>query len=126
MFGIKTITITTKEDLDLQGLYEKIKDVAFEAGTPEYVKHGMAYIIAFPPEDRENQVWILKTKKGFTVQRSTIIAGLGNTVKNQLKSDVLNNLTGGVTGMVSQFGGPKKACIAHCDDVAEKINALGL
>ena len=126
MLGVKTITITTKADLDLEGLYEKIKDLPFEAGTPEYVKHGMAYVIAFPPEDRENQVWILKTKKGFSVQRSVIIAGLKNTVKNTVKSDLLNKVSGGVTGMVSNFGTPKKACLAHCDDVAEKINALGL
>ena len=126
MFGVKTITITIKENLDLEGLYNKIKDVPFEAGAPEYVKHGLGYVIAFPQEDRENQVWILKTKKGFTVQRSTIIAGLGNTVKNQLKSDALNKFSGGITGMVSQFGDPKKACMAHCDDVAAKINALGL
>ena len=126
MLGIKSVTITTKEALDLEGLYNKIKDLPFEAGIPQYVKHGLAYIIAFPQEDRENQVWILKTKKGFAVQRSTIIAGLGNTVKNQLKSDVLGTLSGGVTGMISQFGSPKKACMAHVDDVAEKINALGL
>ena len=126
MFGVKSITITTKEKLDLEGLYNKIKDLPFMAGTPEYVKHGLGYVIAFPPEDRENQVWILKTKKGFSVQRSVIIAGLGNTVKNQMKSDILNDLTGGIAGAISQLGGPKKACMAHCDDVAEKIQALGL
>ena len=126
MLGIKTITITTKEKMNLEGLYNKIKDVPFAAGAPEYVKHGLAYVIAFPPEDRENQVWIVETKKGFSVQRSVIIAGLGNTVKNQIKSDVLNELTGGLTGAISQFGGPKKACMAHCDDVAEKIRALDL
>ena len=126
MFGVKSITITTKQNLDLEGLYNQIKDLPFQAGTPEYVKHGLAYVIAFPPEDRENQVWILKTKKGFSVQRSVIIAGLSNTVKNQAKSDILNKLSGGFTGAVSQFGEPKKACMAHCDDVAEKIQALGL
>ena len=126
MLGIKTVTITTKEELDLEGLYNKIKDVEFMAGAPEYVKHGFGYVIAFPQVDRENQVWILKTKKGFSVQRSVTIAGTGNMVKNMAKSDILNHVSGGVTGMISQFGGPKKLCMAQVDDVAEKINALGL
>ena len=126
MLGIKSIKITTKESLDLNGLFEKIKDAKFDAGVPELVKHGGAYVIAFPPEDRENQVWILANKGGFVVQRSVVVAGLSNMVSNSIKAGVLNELSGGVTGAVSAFGGPKKACMAHCDNVAEVINAMNL
>lgn len=124
MMGVKMIKITPKEEMTLEELYEKIKDVPFMAGKPEYVKHGFNYVIAFPPEDRENQVWIITAKKGFTVQRSVAIAGVFNTLKNMAKADVLNHLSGGITGMISTFGSPKKACMAHCDDVAEKVKAL--
>jgi len=123
MLGVKTIKIAPKEKMTLEELFNKIKDLQFDAGAPEYVKHGLNYIIAFPPEDRENQVWIIETKNGFTVQRSVIIAGLSNMVKNSVKAEVLDQLSGGITGMVSAFGGPKKACMAHCDDVANKVKA---
>jgi len=36
----------------------------------------------------------------------------------------MNSLTGGITGLKSTFGGPKKACMAHCDDVAAKIKPV--
>lgn len=124
MLGVKVVKITPNEEMTLEELYDKIKDLPFAAGKPEYVKHGLNYIIAFPPEDRENQVWILKSKKTFQVQRSVIIAGVENMVKNSIKADVLNELSGGITGMISQFGGPKKACMAHVDDVAEKVKSV--
>lgn len=56
MLGVKVIKIEPKEKLSLEELYEKIKDIPFAAGKPDYVKHGFNYIIAFLPEDRENQV----------------------------------------------------------------------
>lgn len=125
MFGVKIIKITPQvAQMTLEELYEKIKDVQFSAGAPEYVKHGGNYIIAFPPEDRENQVWIIATKTGFQVQRSVGIAGVSNMVKNMVTAEVLDTVSGGITGAVSAFGSPKKACMAHCDEVAEKVKAI--
>ncbi len=124
MLGVKTIKIEPKKKMTLQELFEEIKDQPFAAGTPEYIKHGLNYVIAFPPEDRENQVWIIETKKGFTVQRSVAIAGVSNMIKNSIKAEVLDQLSGGITGMISTFGSPKKACMAHCDDVAAKVKAI--
>lgn len=123
-FGVKTIKIEPKEKMTLEELFEKIKDVQFSWGAPEYVKHGFTYVIAFPPEDRENQVWIIASKTGFIVQRSVAVAGVGNMVKNMVKAEVLDSLSGGITGMISTFGSPKKACMAHCDEVADKVKAL--
>ena len=124
MLGVKTIKIVPKEKMSLEELFEKIKGEQFDAGAPEYIKHGFNYVIAFPPEDRENQVWIIETKGGFTVQRSVVIAGISNMVKNDIKAEVLDKLSGGITGMISTFGSPKKACMAHCDDVANKVKAI--
>jgi len=124
MLGVKMIKITPRDKMTLEELYEKIKDQQFDAGKPEYIKHGFNYVIAFPPEDRENQVWIIETKDGFTVQRSVVIAGVSNMVKNGVKAEVLDKLSGGITGMVSTFGSPKKACMAHVDDAAEKVKAI--
>jgi len=124
MLGVKMIKIEPKEAITLEELYEKIKDISFAAGTPEYIKHGLNYVIAFPPEDRENQVWIITSKNGFIVQRSVAIAGVGNMVKNMAKAEILNDISGGVTGMVSHLGSPKKTCMAHCEDVAEKVKAI--
>lgn len=125
--GVKSIKIQTKEPLEIADFYEKIKDVEFEPGQPELVKHGFNNVIAFPPEDRENQVWIMQTKKGeFVVQRSVTMAGFSNMVSSSIKAGVMDKLTGGVTGMISTFGSPKKACMAHCDSVAEKIKSLDI
>lgn len=124
MLGVKIIKIETKKKMTLQELFEKIKDLPFAAGAPEYIKHGLNYVIAFPPEDRENQVWVIETKNGFTVQRSVAIAGVSNMIKNGVKAEVLDRLSGGITGMVSTFGSPKKACMTHCDDVAARIKAI--
>lgn len=124
LLGVKTIKITPKKKMTLEELFDKIQDTTFDAGKPEYIKHGLNYIIAFPPEDRENQVWIYENKGNFVVQRSVVIAGLSNTVKNMVKADVLDGLSGGITGMVSHFGSPKKACMAHCDDVAQKVKTI--
>lgn len=124
LLGVKMIKIQPKEKMTLEELYEKIKDVQFAAGAPEYIKHGFNYVIAFPPEDRENQVWVISSKDGFTVQRSVAVAGVGNMVKNMAAAEVLDSLSGGITGMISTFGSPKKACMAHCDDVAEKIKGI--
>jgi len=124
MFGVKMIKITPSQEMSIEEFYEKIKDLDFAAGKPELVKHGMNLIIAFPQEDSQNQVWICKSKQTFTVQRSVIIAGLSNMIKNDIKAGVMDKLSGGITGAVSTFGSPKKACMAHCDDAAEKIKAV--
>jgi len=124
MLGVKMIKIEPKEKMTLEELYEKIKDIQFSAGAPEYIKHGLNYVIAFPPEDRENQVWIITSKDKFIVQRSVAVAGVSNMVKNMATAEVLDKLSGGVTRMVSTFGSPKKACMAHCDEVAEKLKEL--
>lgn len=123
LLGVKSIKITPKETLTIEQLYEKIKDIEFDAGQPEVVKHGFNTVIAFPPEDRENQVWIMQSKDTFVVQRSVVVAGLQNMIKNSVTAGVLDKVTGGVTGMISTFGNPKKQCMAHCDDVAEKVKA---
>ena len=126
MFGVKSIKIVPKNKMSLEELFEIIKDLQFDAGKPEYIKHGFTYVIAFPPEDRENQVWIIENKGTFIVQRSVAVAGMSNMVKNMAKAEVLDKLSGGVTGMISTFGSPKKACMAHCDNVAEVLNGLDL
>lgn len=123
-FGVKTIKIEPKEKMTLEELFEKIKDLSFDAGTPEYIKHGLNYIIAFPPEDRQNQVWIIKSRNGFVIQRSVVIAGVEDMIKNAVEAEVFDKITGGVTGMISTFGNPKKKCMAHCDDIAEKIKSI--
>ncbi len=83
MMGMKTEKIVTKEPLDIEEFYEKIKDVEFEAGKPECVKHGFAYLVCFPKVDNENQVWITGNKGKFIIQRSTVIAGGGNMIESR-------------------------------------------
>ena len=126
MMGMKTEKIVTKEPLDIEEFYEKIKDVEFEAGKPECVKHGLAYLVCFPKVDNENQVWITGNKGKFIIQRSTIIAGVGNMIESSIKAELKDKLTFGVFVLKSTFGAPKKQCMAQVEEIAEKIKALDI
>lgn len=123
LLGVKTEKLNVKTCATLQDLYERIKDVEFEAGKPSLIKHGFSYVIAFPQLDRNNQVWICDMGKGkYQVQRSTIIAGVGNMVTNM----VIDDLTDGLTSISAAFGDKKKTCMALVTKVADKINSMGI
>ncbi|MDO4961712.1 MAG: hypothetical protein Q4E57_07670 [Eubacteriales bacterium] len=127
MLGIKNVKIQTKSSMTLEEFYNAIKDAPFgEAGTPGYVKHGFGYVIAFPQIDEQNQVWITGKGNKFLVQRSAMVAGIQNMIVNDVKADIMNEFSLGITGVISQFGSPQKTCLAMVDKVADVINALGL
>lgn len=126
LLGIKQVKFKTKEALDLQELFEKIKDVKFDAGVPKYIKHGFGYIIAWPKVDNENQVWLTGSKGSFVIQRSTMTAGTVDTFLDGLSAEIENELTLGASGLNSAFGEPKKVCMAQVDSIAEVINGLNL
>lgn len=123
MMGVKLVNLKlTGNYPEVQDLYEKIKDVQFEAGKPELVKQGLSYIIVFPQLDRNNQVWILGSKNKYMVERSAQPAGMDKMLGNM----ALEHLTGGLTGMSAAFGNTKKKCMELVDKTAETINALGI
>lgn len=122
-FGVKIEKLELKGTYTVEELFDQIKDVEFEAGKPELVKHGFSTLIVFPQLDNNNQVWIIPGGKGkFTVQRSSQPAGVGNVVKNM----ALDQLTDGWSGMSAAFGSTKKRCIELTEKTAQTINALGL
>lgn len=123
LLGVKIEKLNVKTCATLQDLYEKIKDVEFEAGKPSLVKHGLNTVIVFPQFDRNNQIWICDLGKGkFQVQRSTIIAGLGNMVTNM----VIDDLTDGLTTIPAGLGKTKKMCMEQVTRVADTINAMAI
>src|SRR5574344_1818336 len=78
-FGVKIEKLELTGTYTVEELFDQIKDVEFEAGKPELVKHGFSTLIVFPQLDNNNQVWIIPGGKGkFTVQRSSLPAGGGN------------------------------------------------
>ena len=105
MLGIKQIKVTTKENYSMQSLYEKIKDETFSAGKPELVKHGFAYIIAFPAVDRNNQCQITQGWfKGEEGAKFTILKAEQAGLDNALKNAALDSLTNGWSS-ISKIGG---------------------
>lgn len=123
MLGIKNAKLNLSKTYDYQSLFEAIKDVEFEAGKPELVKNGFADVIVFPELDRNNQVQISKGLKGeWVVLRSAQPAGVEKMVKNE----ILDSLTGGLTGLSAAFGDKKKKCMELVTKTADTINALGL
>jgi len=122
LLGVKQIKIETQTGMSIQEFYEKIKGIHFEAGEPQLVKNGLAWVIAFPEVDRNNQVQILGDKGKFYVTRAVQPAGLGNFAKNI----ALEHLTDGLSGMSAAFGNKKKLCMHLTELVAETIKSLNL
>lgn len=123
MLGVKVEKLDLKGNYQtMQELYEKIRDVKFDAGQPSLVKNGLAWVIAFPQIDRNNQVQILGYKGKYSVQRSTQPAGVDKMVKNM----ALNSLTDGWAGLSGAFGDAKKRCMDLVGKTAATINALGI
>lgn len=122
MLGVRVEKVECKSTNTLEELYEKIKDVPFEAGKPELVKNGFAWLIVFPQLDRNNQVQIIGNKGKFTVQRSAQPAGVGKMVKNM----VLDELTDGWSSMSAAFGNTKKRCMELTTKTAETLRSLNL
>jgi hypothetical protein len=121
-FGVRVEKLNLKGNYSMEELYEKIKDVKFEAGTPSLVKNGFAWVIAFPQLDRNNQVQILGGKGKFSVQRSVQPVGVDKLLANM----ALDKLTGGLTGFSGAFGDTKKRCMELATKTADTINALGI
>lgn len=121
--GIKSLKLDLNGSYTVEELYDKIKDVPFDAGIPALVKHGFAWLIVFPQVDRNNQVQIIPSGKGkFVVQRSTQPAGMGNMAKNM----ALDSITNGWSSFSGAFGNSKKLCMELTEKTAEAINALGI
>lgn len=124
MLGVKSAKLNLKGNYPgLEELFEAIKDIKFEAGQPNLVKHGLGKVIVFPELDRNNQVWIQNLGKGkYQVARSAEVAGLDNMVKNA----VLDSLTDGWSSMSGAFGNTKKRCMELVDITAKEIEEAGV
>ena len=123
MLGIKMIYLKLKGEYSIEDFYDRIKDENFEAGYPQLVKYGPALVIAFPENDRNNQVQIQRDRKGrFCVFRSTQPIGLDKIAKNML----LEKVTGGLSGMSVLVGNKKKICMEQVEKTAAHIEAMGL
>ena len=131
-FGIKQKNIECSKEYTMQELFDAIqaKGVEWgEVGEPSLVKQAGSFVIAFPPIDRQNQIWIMSTKMGdkpaakFTVLLSHNIAGdYGNTAKNI----ALDTITSGFAGMGSMFGKKAKAGESGVEKVLALVGGLGL
>ena len=123
MFGVKMVRLKLKESYTTESFYEKIAGVKFEAGTPELVKYGPVYVIAFAEIDRNNQIQIQADRKGrIFVQRAVTPIGLDK----QLRNELLDDLTGGLSSTSMLFGKKKKLCMALVDKTAAQLEAMGL
>ena len=120
--GVRVEKLNLKGSYSMEELYEKIKDVKFEAGVPSLVKNGFAWVIAFPQLDRNNQVQILGGNGKFSVQRGVQPVGVDKMLANM----ALDKLTGGLSGLSGAFGDTKKRCMELTTKTAATINALGI
>ncbi len=128
MFGVKVKTVSTSKEYTIEEFYDAIKDHSFSAGAPALTKHGLATIITFPPLDRYNQIWIIpvlgikkKATAKFQISKNDA-AGVGNMAVN----GVLDDLTGGLTGIRSVVGGNVKKSEKLVELTVDELNALHL
>ncbi len=123
MLGVKYTKLELKGDYtNIEELYEAMKDIKFEAGTPMLTKHAIHLVIAFPPVDRNNQVWITGEKGNYNIMRSAEVAGLGNLAVNS----ALDALSGGWTSISNIAGRAKTRCMELVDITAKEIKEAGL
>lgn len=123
MLGVKNIKLELKGNYaTLEELFEAMKDVKFEAGTPKLTRHLIHTVIAFPPVDRNNQVWITGAKGKFNVMNSAEVAGLDNLAKNC----TLDAISDGWTSLSNLIGNSKKRCMELTEITAKEINESGI
>ncbi len=121
--GIKSIKLELNGNYDtLEELFEAIKPLTFEAGVPELKKNIVGFVIAFPPIDRNNQVWITGSQGNFYISRSDEVVGLGNLAK----SYVLTTLSGGWSKITALIGKRKKHCMKLIEITANEIKEAGI
>ena len=123
MFGVTLIQIKPKNAYTIEELFERIKNVPFEAGEPQLLHYAMARAICFPVQDRNNQVQITLDKKGrINVMRSPQPMSVEKVAKNM----ALDELTGGLTSMSMLGGKKKKLCEQLTKRTAEQLKELDL
>ncbi len=125
-FGFKIKKVKLQNNYTLEELFEKIKDTDFAPGKPEYVKHGFAYVIAFPALDSHNQVQILpasmkKQSNSFQVMKAEA-AGVSNMVGNIVKDE----LTDGLLSIRGVFGKNAKQIETLVEETAKQLENMGL
>lgn len=119
MFGIKVKRLELKGDYQtMQELYERLRDVSFEAGEPSLVKNGPEWIIAFPEVDGSNQVQILGNRGRYSVRRSSRPAGVDRFACNRTAESL--------TGLSEEPENARKTCIVLVGKTADTINGLGI
>ena len=109
------------QDYTIEEIYEKIKNIPFEAGHPAMVHQGSMTLIVWPQMDRSNQIQILGKNGKFNCLRSAQPAGTSSS-----SAITLSALTGGLLNLDSLFGKKRKACEALARKTGEQINALRL
>ena len=123
MFGVKMIRLKLKNAYTTEEFYAKIAGTSFEAGTPALVKYGPAYVIAFPEVDRNNQIQIQADGNGrIFVQRTVMPIGFDK----QLRNEMLDDLTCGLSSTSMLFGKKKKLCMALVDQTAAQLQSMDL
>ena len=121
--GYENAELNITKAKSIKELYEAIKDVEFEAGTPVVEKAaGLGDVIAFPPLDKNNQVQIYLKKGKFTIMRSSNVAGK----KAFGRSVLLDSMTDGITGLSGNFGSKKEMCNHLVEVIAEQLNGMDL
>ena len=128
MLGIGRGQVKTNRTYTIEELYAAIRDHVFPAGSPALAKHGLCVIIAFPPIDRRNQVWILpQTGKGerrtstFRVQR-----GEAACASVMAADPAYTEPSEGIFPIGSLLGGPARACRRLAERTAEELRAMNL
>lgn len=121
--GIKKRKIKFQDNYTIGELYDRIKDVPFEAGMPAMVNQGCSWLIVFPRLDSNNQVQILPSgKEDYVVFRSVTPVGVGHPKKHK----ILNALKRMLKDCRGATHKKKKRCMELTEKTAQTINALGL
>lgn len=110
----------------LETLIEAMKTKTWSGGEPSLVKHGLGYVIVFPPIDRQNQVWLQLVGKETEKYQITLSHDLAGDYGNMAANAILSKVTGGLSNLGSAFGKKAKAGEEAVAKLAEELEASGL
>lgn len=125
-FGVKMRVVKTKGAYSIQDLYDRIKDVHFDAGVPAIAKHGAVTLIAFPALDGENQCIIQGGSFKSPYKKFQVLKTRKVGVANAVGQEVLNSVTDGWSVVRGVVGNNQKIVQQQVDEVADKLEDMGL
>lgn len=125
-FGLKMRVVKTRGAYTIEELYDAIKDVRFEAGTPELTTFGANTMITFPAPDGQNQCVIQNGSFKRSSQKFQVLKSQKVGASNAAGQAALDVATKGWNSLRTVVGPAASRVEQQVTEVADKLEQMGL